>query len=117
MMGDAPEDYELSKREELAPLVRDFHELVSRDLTDAELLALDFALEWVFQWAEDEFENKLLAMNAKMDTEYAVTYGMLPTIRLMEVPNLEIAKKIAGALRGQVRVRRATKWELFRETE
>lgn len=114
-MEDAPEGYELSTREELAPLVRDFHELVGRDLTNGELLALDFALEWVFATAEEEFEDKLLEMNARMDTEYAVTYGMIPTVRMMNMPNLGVAKRVAQALNGQVRIRRASKWEMYKE--
>lgn len=108
---------ELSKREELAPLVRDFHEFVGRDVTDNELMTLDFALNWVIAYMEEEYENKLVQMQAKLSPEFAVTYGMHPQVRLMEVPNLQVAKKVAQALRGQVRVRRVGQWELYRETE
>lgn len=118
MMGDAPDDYELSNREELAPLVRDFHELIGgRDLTDDELLALDFALEWTFAWAEDEYESKLVEIASKWDVEYAVSYGMMPNVRIMNMPSLAVAKKVAAALGGQVRFRSTSKWDLYKEAE
>jgi hypothetical protein len=108
LIGDAPEGYELSKREELGPLVRDFHELMNRDLSNGELLALDFALEWTIATLEGTFEEKL-------SPEFGVTYGMLPNIKLMEVSDLVTAKKVARALNGQIRVRYTTKWELWKE--
>lgn len=116
MIEDAPEGYSLSDREELGPLVRDFHELVDRDLTNGELLALDFALEWVFFEAEAQFEDKLLDITAQMDIEYGVTYGSIPNIKLIPgLYSLGVAKRIASALNGQVRMRRFTGWEWYKE--
>lgn len=117
MIADAPDGYELSKREELGPLVRDFHEMVDRDLTDGELLALDFALEWTFEWAEAEMSQKAAQEKARFTPEYGVTYGVLPNVRMMNMPSLEIARKVAVALRGQVRVRQTGQWELWRGVE
>lgn len=93
----------LSKREELGPLVRDFHESINRDVTDEELQALDFALEWSLSYAEG-------ALLTEMKEEYAVTYGMFPQIRLIQLPSLDIAKGVARGLNGQVVVRHNTKW-------
>lgn len=117
MIGDAPEDYSLSERDELAPLVRDFHELVGRNLTDAELLALDFALEWTFEWAEAEYEQTIRKELGNLAPQYGVTYGMLPNVKLLEVASLEVAQKIASALNGQIRTRSVGKWELWKGTE
>lgn len=116
-MDDAPEGYELSTREELAPLVRDFHEMVGRDLTNSELLALDFALEWTFEVAEAEADKAVQKILKKLEPEYAVTYGIIPTIKLIEIPSLDAARRVATALNGQVRVRTVGKWELYKATE
>jgi hypothetical protein len=114
MMDEASEDYTFSNREELAPLVRDFHELIGRDLTDGEVKALDFAMEWTFASAEADYEDKLMSYT---DTEFSVTYGTLPNIHMLSVPTLEVAKKVAQGLNGQVRVRSSTKWRVWRPTE
>lgn len=116
MIEDAPEGYELSTKEELGPLVRDFHELVGRDLTNGELLALDFALEWVWASAEEDFEDRLMARTAAQDTEYGVTYGASPNIRLIpQLPNFVVARRIAQALHGEIKVRYNSRWESYKE--
>lgn len=101
-----PEGYKYSDSELLGPLVRDFHEMVGHDLSDAELLALDFALEWTKETVINDYEKNL-------KTEWAVMYGFPPTVRFLEVPNETIAKMIAPAVKGQVRYKKTTGWEKY----
>ena len=101
-------EFKLSNNELVAPLVRDYLEAYDTGfLEEGDLRALDFALNWT--QAEVTAE-----LNKQWDNQFAwvygVQYGYLPNIRVMEMPNLEIAQKVAGPLNGTVMRRRTGYW-------